>query len=69
MAAHQGETIESATEKIDMIEPPAGPDGVRGAKGHPNFWTAICINADIGEAKIKKALELLDYLHSDKGRD
>ncbi len=69
MAANFGETIESATAKIDMIAPPAGPDGTRGAKGHPDFWTVICINADIGKAKILKALELLDFLHSDEGLD
>lgn len=69
MAANFGETIESATAKIDMIEPPAGPDGTRGVKGHPDFWTVICINADMGEAKIAKALELLDFLHSDEGLD
>ena len=69
ISAHADQSIEEASGRIAMIAPPAGPDGTRGILGHPGFWTAVCINANIGEAKIEKALTLMDYLYSPEGQD
>lgn len=44
-----------------------GIDGKQSVLGFPNFWSLTSINGLMGDAKITKAQELLDYLLSDEG--
>jgi hypothetical protein len=71
MAANnaKGWTIEQASAKIGVFDPPKGENGTYGIKGNPNFWTVMCINAGLCDDEVKAALDLFDYLLSDKGND
>jgi ABC-type glycerol-3-phosphate transport system substrate-binding protein len=53
--------------RIDIFNPPQGPDGLRGQWAMDGFFTAVSIRADIPYAKRKKALDLLDFLYSPEG--
>ena len=60
-------TIEEATAKVAMAEPPAGRDGAYGGAGQNGYWQGYCINGRMSEARIEKCLKLFDYLYSDEG--
>ena len=62
-------TIEEASNIIGMFMPPAGPTGVRGISGNPNFWTVTCLNNGMSNAELTAALKLIDYMLSDEGYD
>ncbi len=68
-AVNPSYSIEEASKVIKMINPPAGPNGDYGISGHPGFWTVVCLNADMSEAKREKALALMDYLYSEEGQN
>ncbi len=51
-----------------MVPVLEGKDGGKRMDGNPNFYGMTSINANIGEEKIRRALELLDYLLSDEGQ-
>ena len=67
MMAADNCSIETATSRIAMVEPPKGKDGSHGAAGEKGFWQGFCINANMSNARIRKCLELYDYLLSDEG--
>lgn len=62
-------TIEEATAKVAMVEPPAGRDGAYGGAGQNGYWQGYCINGRMSEARIEKCLKLFDYLYSDEGME
>lgn len=62
-------SIEEASAIIEMMDPPAGPDGKYGISGHPNFWTVVCLSSNMSEAKRENALKLMDYLYSEEGQN
>ena len=62
-------SYEEAAEKIAMFAPPKGIDGEYGIQGHPNFWTSVCLSADMSEKKRGDALKLMDWLLSDEAVD
>ena len=49
------------------IPPMKGKNGQKRLDGYGSYWLTTNINAKIGDTKINKALELLDYLSSDEG--
>ncbi|MBQ9104404.1 MAG: hypothetical protein IJY57_04925 [Clostridia bacterium] len=65
----KGWTIEQASEKIGVFNPPKGENGTYGIKGNPNFWTVMCINAGLSDDEVVAALDLFDFLLSDEGGD
>ncbi len=67
MSVDKSLTIETATAKIAMIDPPAGPNGDWNGHGPTYFWQGFCINANMSKSRIRKCLELYDYLLSDEG--
>ena len=62
-------TIEEATAKVAMVEPPAGRDGAYGGAGQNGYWQGYCINGRMSKARIEKCLKLFDYLYSDEGME
>ena len=62
-------SIEDASSRIGMFNPPAGPNGTYGISGNPNFWTVTCLNAGMSDDELNAALRLIDYMLSDEGRD
>lgn len=62
-------TIEEATAKVAMAEPPAGRDGAYGGAGQNGYWQGYCINGRMSKARIEKCLKLFDYLYSDEGME
>ena len=59
--------ISTATNMIVMCDPPAGPNGAWNGAGAEGYWQGFCINANMSNARIRKCLELYDYLLSDEG--
>lgn len=62
-------TIEEASARIGMFNPPAGPDGTYGIPGNPNFWTVTCLNAGMSDDELTAALRLVDYMLSEEGNN
>lgn len=60
-------TLEEATAKIAMIDPPKGENGVGGGCGTEGWWQGFCINANMSKARIRKCLDMYEYLLSDEG--
>ena len=61
-------SIEEATAKIAMCDPPKGKDGKFGADGgYDDFWRFTCINANRSQKRIKTCLKLLDFMYSPEG--
>ncbi len=60
-------TLEEATAKILMCDPPAGRDGAWGGAGDTGYWQGFCINARMSSARIRKCLKLYEYLCSEEG--
>jgi len=60
-------TKEEVVEKLVIVEPPAGQTGLHGCHGEDATWQGFCINANMSNARIRKCLELYDYLLSDEG--
>lgn len=60
-------SVEEATAKIAMINPPTGENGIGGGCGSENWWQGFCINGKMSKSRIRKCLELYDYLLSDEG--
>lgn len=59
-------SLEEATAKILMCDPPAGRDGHWGGAGQNGYWQGFCINARMSKARIRKCLKLYDYLLSEE---
>lgn len=62
-------TTAEAEAAVAVIAPPKGENGEYGMRGNPGFWCGTCINAEIGENKIKAILNMLEFMLSDEGRD
>lgn len=60
-------SLEEATAKITMIDPPKGENGVGGGCGSEDFWQGFCINANMSNSRIRACLSLYEYLLSDEG--
>lgn len=60
-------TLEEATAKIAMIDPPKGENGVGGGCGTEGWWQGFCINANMSKSRIRKCLEIYEFLLSDEG--
>lgn len=60
-------TLEEATAKIAMIDPPKGENGVGGGCGSEDCWQGFCINANMSNSRIRACLSLYEYLLSDEG--
>lgn len=60
-------TIEEATAKVALVAPPVGKDGTFYERGAPGFWQGFCINANASKSRIRKCLELYDFLLSEEG--
>ena len=61
-------SLEEATSRITMCDPPKGRDGDYGADGgYDNYWRFTCINANMSQKRIKTCLKLLDYMYSQEG--
>lgn len=61
-------SLEEATSRITMCDPPKGKNGEFGADGgYDNFWQFTCINANRSQKRIKTCLKLLDYMYSQEG--
>ena len=65
--AVDGCSLEEATAKITMCDPPAGRDGDWNGAGAEGYWQGFCINAKNSNSRIRKCLELYDFLLSDEG--
>ena len=59
--------ITTATNMIVMCDPPAGPNGAWNGAGSEGYWQGFCINANMSNARIRKCLDVYDYLLSDEG--
>lgn len=62
-------TIEEASSRIGMFNPPSGPNGTYGIPGNPGFWTVTCLNAGMSDSELAAALCLIDYMLSEEGND
>lgn len=62
-------SAEEVRNKLVMVEPPAGQSGLHGCHGDDTTWQGFCINANMSNSRIRKCLELYDYLLSDEGYD
>ena len=60
-------SMEEATAKIAMINPPTGENGMGGGCGTENWWQGFCIKAKMSKSRIRKCLELYEFLLSDQG--
>ncbi len=60
-------SLEDATAKVAMCDPPAGKNGTWNGAGEAGYWQGFCINANNSNSRIRKCLELYDYLLSDEG--
>lgn len=67
MAVDKTLTVEQATAKIAMCDPPAGRDGAWNGAGAAGYWQGFCINANMSKSRIRKCLELYDYLLGEEG--
>ncbi|MDE7372604.1 MAG: hypothetical protein K2N18_00920, partial [Clostridia bacterium] len=71
LSVNKGLSVEEATAKIALVAPPVGKDGTNctiiGFSG--GFWQGFCINANASKSRIRKCLELYDYLLSEEGYD
>lgn len=65
--AVDGCSLEEVTAKITMCDPPAGRDGDWNGAGAEGYWQGFCINAKNSNSRIRKCLELYDFLLSDEG--
>jgi putative aldouronate transport system substrate-binding protein len=52
--------------QLIMIKPPAGPDGTFGFRATKGFFGEFVIPSDIEEYKVKKIVELLDWMSTDE---
>lgn len=62
-------TTAQAEAAVAVIAPPKGENGEYGMRGNPGFWCGTCINADIGENKIKAILNMIEFMLSPEGYD
>lgn len=69
LSVNKGLTVEEATAKVTLVAPPVGKDGTFYTKISGGFWQGFCINANASKSRIRKCLELYDYLLSDEGYD
>lgn len=60
-------SLEEATAKITMCDPLAGKNGTWNGAGEEGYWQGFCINAKNSNSRIRKCLELYDFLLSDEG--
>lgn len=67
--AKTGCSIDEVKTIIHAIEPPAGKNGTHGGWGKTGCWQGFCINKNMSNARIRKCLELYNYLLSDEGYD
>lgn len=64
------ERFASATERFEMVMPPAGKNGTYG--GHSPYSSCYlpgpAINANMSQARIKKCLQFLEWYYSEEGQ-
>lgn len=66
MASQQCD-LATARNKVAIVEPPMGENGSHGGPGDKGYWQGFCINANMSNSRIRKCLELYDYLLSEEG--
>lgn len=69
MSAQNGLTVEGATEKILITDPPAGKNGNFGGQGDVNYYRGWCIKEGMSVERLEACLNLMEYLHSPEGLD
>lgn len=62
-----GVTLQSACERILIIDPPAGADGTYGGQGDVQYYRGWCIRNGMSVERLEACLNLLEYLYSPEG--
>lgn len=60
-------TMQSAREKILVIDPPAGANGTYGGQGDIQYYRGWCLRNGMSVERLEACLKLLEYLYSPEG--
>lgn len=67
MMSSIGITMDTARDKILVIDPPAGANGTYGGQGDIQYYRGWCIRNGMSVERLEACLTLLEYLYSPEG--